>query len=212
MSLPDLSSLASPSLAATGVQTNASDIGVDVPQTVISEQKKRGRIPQGGRGVIVSAGASKKGSLRELALQIKPTQELWLSGGWLYAYYETDEVNGMLVVQLQKRNLAFTFLGGVKVKPSAFVVALIVEYWGKKGQIGQTGNGSVLDRYYNDKNGSYTRGLFMKILNDTKHMGHWRDKFKDINAVMEDVRAGKTLPIMWEDDGMWFIQKHLVGK
>lgn len=207
MILPDLSGL---SLAGVRAAPHVSKVAAKVPQSAIDTQVARGNLSSAAAqatGVIVSAGQSKRVSMGSLIDDFKPTST-WRANGWQYAHYATgDTVYAKLVLVLQIHDLAFTFLGGAEVKPSAFVIALLQEYWGKNGL---NTTGSVLDWFYNDRDGSYTRGLFEKILNDSKRMPHWKDNhFKTTEDVMAAVRAGKKLPIMWLDDGMLFVEEYV---
>ena len=67
----------------------------------------------------------------------------------------------------------------------------------------------MTDWFMKDVDGSTTKGLFQRILNDTQRMPHWSAQFPSVDAVLAQVRAGKKVPLMWFDDGMKFIDEYL---
>jgi hypothetical protein len=181
-------------------------IGAGVPRSAIQKQVERRKLSAEAvtsKGMILSAGRSKKSALKTLMVDFKPTSS-WTEGGWLYAYYKTDIVDPQFLLMAQEIEVALTFLGGLEMNPSKYVVAQIRKYWSRPPSNRQ-GNGSVLDWFMYD-NVENTRGLFEYIRNHPG-MSHWKSNFASVDDVIAAVRTGQKLPIMWFDDGMQFVEE-----
>ena len=208
--LPSLSRLPLATAPSPRFVSHEADVGAGVPESAVAKQFKDGKLIAGAKGVIASAGLSKKGGMKTLIANRIPSSA-WKDEGWMYAYWEGVDVSPGLVLDLHNRQIAFSLIGGAKVLPRKFVIALIERYWGKgMGSERQSGKGTLLDLFDRDDDGSFTKGFFSYILNDAVGMSHWkRNHFKDVDEVLAAVRAGKALPIAWFDDGMDFLARYV---
>ena len=190
-------------------------IGAGLPRSAIQKQvEKRNLFAEAmtSKGMILSAGQSKKLDLKALMVDFKPISS-WTEGGWLYAYYKMDLLDLQFLLTVQETNVAFTLLGGLEVNPSKYVVAQIKKHW-SRAPSNRAGNGAILDWFMYDNNIENTRGLFEYIRNHPG-MPHWKIQFESVDDVIAAVRTGRKLPIMWSDDGMQFVEefvKMLRGK
>jgi hypothetical protein len=190
-------------------------IGAGVPRSAIQKQVEKRKLSaeaMTSKGMILSAGQSKKSELKTLMVDFKPTSS-WTEGGWLYAYYKMDLVDPQFLLMAQETNVALTFLGGLEMNPSKYVVAQIKKHWSRPPSNRQ-GNEAVLDWFMYDNNMENTRGLFEYIRNHPG-MPHWKSQFASVDDVLALVRTGRKLPMKWFDDGMRFVEefvKMLRGK
>lgn len=200
----DLIKSAGFSFKALLVEAVPDAINASVPRSAIRQQVAQGKLLAEAKGMILSAGQSKKLDLKALMADFQPTSS-WNDGGWMYAYYKMDIVDPQFLLMAQQTNVAFTFLGGLEMHPSKYVVAQIQKHWSRPPS-NRTGNGNILDWFMYDNHMKNTRGLFEYIRNHPG-MPHWKRKFASVDDVIEAVRTGRTLPMQWADDGMAFVEK-----
>ena len=187
-------------------------MGAAIPAPVLVTQLLKNKINMETRGILVSAGASKKDSagaskkdkLRNIMAKDKETKT-W-EEGYLYAYWTKDKVEIDFLLELQDIDVAFVFLGGLEVVPSDFVARMMekywIDYWRKQNE--RKGNGGASYHFSNDFDGTVTRGLFEMILRQKHLRGH-----KTVDEVLEAVRLGEKLDIRWPDEGMRFIDQYI---
>lgn len=183
------------------------DIGAVVPRSAIQKQVEKRKLSAesvASKGMIISAGQSKKRELKVLMVDFKPTSS-WTEGGWLYAYYKMDLVDPQFLLMVQEDDVAFTLLGGLEMNPSKYVVTQINKHWSHPPSNRQ-GNGAVLDWFMYDNNMENTRGLFEYIRNHPG-MPHWKSQFASVDDVLALVRTGQKLPMSWFDHGMQFVEE-----
>lgn len=180
----------------------------EVPASAVTKQVKAGNLsgnPAVAKGLLASAGQSRKFILRKIMKDFPPTSS-WVDG-FLYAHWTAENPAIAAVVLELQGTIAFALLGEYEVVPSEFVAACIRKYG--LGLPGLPGLKRAIDHFSNDNDGTFTKGLFKKIYNDTKRMPHWKQHFASADAVMEAVRAGKKLRIAWWDDGMVFVSEYV---
>jgi hypothetical protein len=166
---------------------------------------------QHNKGILASAGISKKKQLRTIMQEYKETAT-W-SDGFEYAYWRGDYPMHvaqfpMLVARFHADNIAFNLLGGYEVDPAEFILASYKLYWDAKGY---RGNGSILDIFWYKK-GAAARAFFEMVYNDKKRMPHWQEKFPGgVDDVLQAVKRGEALPMMWADDGMELLSEFVAN-
>ena len=191
--------------------SHEADVGAGVPESAVAKQFKDGKLIAGAKGVIASAGLSKKGGMKTLiANRILLPRGKTRGGCTPTGKVSTSRRDWSSTCN---RQIAFSLIGGAKVLPRKFVIALIERYWGKGMVRAAEWQGYPTGLFDRDDDGSFTKGFFSYILNDAVGMSHWkRNHFKDVDEVLAAVRAGRALPIAWFDDGMDFLARYVRAK
>jgi hypothetical protein len=178
------------------------DVEAGIPQKVILAQVESNKLQKKAlqsKGILASAGLSKKLDLRNIMLKDRPTAS-WTDRGWLYAYWAGG--SEFLVAQFHYVGISFALLGGYSVDPAKYILANFAMFWSASGR---SGNGSIIDIFMVKR---AAREFFAMVYN-AKGFSHFKLVFNSVDDVMESVRLGKRLPMMWSDDGMDMIEKYV---
>jgi len=199
--LPNLSSLVlSDGRGARSASVSAQH-GLAIPDDAVCEQFLRKKLPPvaySAPGILVSAGLSKKPALEKLMERNRPTHT-W-SDGFLYAYYGRPAASDTVVVFCQDKGISFSLLGGYLVNPWAYLMAKINLYWNASGR---PGNGALIDVFSSNE---VIMSFYKKLWYD-KRLPALNREYGCLSQMLDAIRRGEQLPMMWSDDGMLMVEE-----
>ena len=198
--LPNLSSLILPDVTGARRAPISTQHKLSIPDYAVRNVFRKKLRPEAhiNPGILVSAGKSRKLDFERLKERNPPTVQ-WVDG-YAYAYYGGRRATAFIVAWCHFYKLSFTLLGGYLVDPKSYLWANIDLFWTASGRVS---NGALIDIFQRD--GAVEQ--FYEFLWKDKRLPALNSAYDDLSQLLDALKRGEQLPMMWSDDGMTLLEE-----
>lgn len=154
-------------------------------------------------GILASAVTEWDQDALQTLIEInKPTRFWYDDAGFGFAYYSTEAATDYVVARCHQYHIKFALLGDYSVDPRTYLLA-VIDIFGNESDL--KGRGSSINIFSTEEE---ARKVYEKIWSD-KGMSHLQKDYESVDNMLDALRRGKRLRIMWSDDGMDFVREYL---